>query len=59
MTNQNGTGRSVYKGTERRKMSRRFTADRRKEVRWEPSKSPRRATAGRRTTDQLSVFDKR
>lgn len=59
MANQDGTGRSVFKGTERRKMLRRFIADRRKDVRWEPEKSPRRESSGRRITDKLGVIDKR
>jgi hypothetical protein len=48
-------GSTGYKGLERRKFSRRSLADRRKDIRWEPSNPNRRQNAGRRASDQLGV----
>ncbi len=56
MANHDNTGKPVYKGPERRKFSRRFVADRRKEIRWEPSNPNRRQMAGRRASDHLGTL---
>ncbi len=56
MANEDNTGKPVYKGSERRKFSRRFIAERRKEIRWEPNKPNRRESTGRRAVDHLGVL---
>jgi hypothetical protein len=56
MANEGNTGRQGYKGPERRKFSRRLTAERRKDVRWEPNNPNRRQRSGRRATDHLGVL---
>lgn len=48
-------GNTGYKGIERRKFNRRNVVDRRKDIRWEPNKSSRRQSAGRRAADHLGV----
>ena len=56
MATESNTGKSVYKGQERRKFLRRFVADRRKEIRWEPNNPNRRQSTGRRAADHLGVL---
>ena len=56
MAKEDNTGKPVYKGPERRKFSRRTIVDRRKEIRWEPNKTNRRQTTGRRASDHLGVL---
>ena len=56
MANKDNTGKPVYRGPERRKVSRRFIAERRKEIRWEPNNPNRRHNVGRRGTDHLGVL---
>jgi hypothetical protein len=56
MANADNTGKPVYKGSERRKFSRRFIAERRKEIRWEPNNPNRRQSTGRRAADHLGVL---
>jgi len=55
MANHRDTDKPVYKGPERRQSARRLTAERRKEVRWEPKTPNRRQSTGRRSTDHLGV----
>lgn len=55
MANVYTNGKTGYKGIDRRKFSRRNVAERRKEIRWEPNKSNRRQTVGRRASDLLDV----
>ncbi len=50
---------SSYQGPERRKYPRRLTAERRKEIRWEPNNPNWRQRGGRRGIDHLGVLDKR
>jgi hypothetical protein len=45
-----------YKGPERRRRHRRIRQDRREEMRFEPTKSDRRAEAGRREDDKHPTF---
>jgi hypothetical protein len=59
MANHQDTDKPAYKGPERRKFARRTTADRRKEVRWEPNNPNRRQNAGRRSMDSLGIHHKR
>ena len=59
MVDRSGTDKPGYKGSERRKIARRYTSDRRKEIRWEPKNPNRRESMGRRASDQLDVFGKR
>ena len=56
MANADNTGKPGYKGQERRKFSRRFIAERRKEIRWEPNNPNRRQNIGRRAADHLGVL---
>ena len=56
MANEGNTGKPAYKGHERRKFSRRFIADRRKEIRWEPNNPNRRQNTGRRAADHLGML---
>lgn len=56
MANHDNTGKPAYKGPERRKFSRRFVAERRKEIRWEPNNPNRRQTSGRRASDHLGTL---
>jgi len=51
----NGSGKSTYRGPERRKYARRTMADRRKDIRWEPDNPNRRKNQGRRAADALGV----
>jgi hypothetical protein len=48
-------GNTDYKGKDRRKISRRNVAERRKEIRWEPKNPNRRQNTGRRASDLLGV----
>jgi hypothetical protein len=56
MANENNTGKPGYKGSERRRFSRRLTAERRKDIRWEPNNPNRRQSTGRRAADHLGVL---
>jgi len=56
MANADNTGKPVHKGPERRKFSRRFVAERRKDIRWEPNNPNRRQNIGRRAADHLGVL---
>lgn len=56
MANEGNTGKPAHKGPERRKFSRRFIAERRKEIRWEPDNPNRRQNTGRRAADHLGVL---
>jgi hypothetical protein len=56
MANEGNTGKPVHKGPERRKFSRRFVAERRKDIRWEPNNPNRRQNIGRRAADHLGVL---
>ena len=56
MANEDNTGKPGYRGPERRKLPRRFTAERRKDIRWEPNNPNRRQNTGRRATDHLGVL---
>ena len=55
MANVYTNGNTGYKGIDRRKISRRTVAERRKEIRWEPNKSSRREVVGRRAADLLGA----
>ncbi|MCR4300586.1 MAG: hypothetical protein NUV51_03175 [Sulfuricaulis sp.] len=55
MANVYTNGNTGYKGIDRRKISRRNVAERRKEIRWEPKKSNRREVVGRRAVDLLGA----
>lgn len=59
MVDKDNSDKSVYKGPERRKLSRRQIAERRKEIRWEPDKPNRRESKGRRAVDQLEDWAKK
>jgi hypothetical protein len=56
MANESNTSKLVYKGQERRKFLRRFIAERRKDIRWEPNKPNRRQISARRAADHLGVL---
>ena len=59
MANEDNSSKPGYRGPERRKFPRRFTADRRKEIRWEPNHPNRRQNTGRRAVDHLGSGSKR